>query len=115
MQKKNKKVFKAKYSNFNTQKKVRKEENPMIKALQKIAIMGGTVTYFYTKEERVWNTLESKWEDKVTVKARLHSDINPQVFYKLVDGRTVRRTYEEVIQMFHEIAQDYGASSFELG
>jgi len=114
MQRKNSKAFRVNNSSSNAQK-VHKKENPMIKALQKVAIMGGTITYLFTSTTKVWNEDKKEWEPVTTVKWRQHSNINPLVFYKLVDNRSVRRTYEEVLEVFQDISEDMGACYFEIG
>lgn len=114
MQRNKKKAHKANNSNFSA-KKVQRKENPIVKTLQKVQAMGGTITYFYTKESKVWDEDTKEWVTKNDVTARLHSDINPEVFHKLVDGKLVRRAYEEVLQVFEDTMRDNGADYFEIG
>ena len=113
MQKKKRKVFGANNSNSNT-KVHTTQQNPMVKALQRAHTMGGTISYHFISE-RIKFSKENPDGEAYQVKSVLSSNINPAIFSKIAEGRSVRRSYEEIITMFQEITRDIGASYFEIG
>lgn len=87
----------------------------VLKILQKLYNGdGGTISYvFFT--ERIRFTKENPLGEIYRIKSTQHSDINSNVFYKLENNRVVRRSFEEVLQVFEDTKDDLGASYFIIG
>lgn len=87
-------------------------EQKIEQVLQKIKQgTGGTVSYVFISE-RVVFTKDKPDGETIQVKSFLHSNINPQVFFKLEGNKTVRRSMAEVIEVFETTMIDLGAREF---
>lgn len=107
MNKKNKKGFKPKNSKLTTSPK-------LLKTLNKVERMGGSVSYI-TLTERIKFTKEHPNGEVYHTKSVLHSDVNPEVFFKFENNRRIRRTPQEILAVFESIKIDLGASYYILG
>jgi len=104
----NKKVIKPKISKFDSSSK-------LLKALETIRENnGGTISYVFVRE-RIKFSKENPLGEIVQEKSTLYSAINPEVLYKMMDGRRVRRSPQEVIQIFDDTKWDNGASYYIIG
>lgn len=102
----------------NSQVKKKKEPNKskfnfspkLLKVLHGIQENGGTVTYVFI-EERI-----SFKEDPLGVvfnkKSNLVAPINPDSFFKDSNGRVIRKSIPEIMEMFEDTRDDMGASYF---
>jgi hypothetical protein len=103
----------------NNSKKGAKEkysiQNPsprLLKTLQTIhKNQGGTVTYVFI-QERIKFTKQSPLGITVKHKSSTSAPISPLVFQKEVKGKLVRRSPQEVLDVFQDTANDIGASYF---
>jgi|SRR6187402_672658 len=108
MSEQHKPAFKKKKSTLETSPK-------LLKALKKIENgVGGTVSYV-TLTERIKFTKENPDGEVYYTKSFLHSSINTEVFFKMHEGKRMKRTYAEVIQVFHDTSIDQGANYFIIG
>lgn len=75
--------------------------------------IGGTISYIFL-EERIRFTKEHPDGEKYFKKSIRHSPINNEVFYKVENGKTSRRSPSEVIQIFENIKNDIGAAYYVI-
>lgn len=103
---KNKKVIKPNNSKFvNKRSKV-------LQLLHKIFIAkSGTVSYVFLSE-RVRFTKENPNGEIYTNKSITHSNINPVIFTKVENGRTYKRSLEEVVKVLEDTCHDLGANYY---
>lgn len=86
----------------------------VLQALQKVATLGGTITYFFL-EDRIRFTEEHPEGEAYQRKTSLHADINQEVFYTLDHGKKRKRTPAEVLQVFEDTCWDKGAAYYLIG
>lgn len=67
---------------------------------------GGAVSYVFVSERY------DKDGNVIYNKSFLHSSINPEVFFKLENNKKVKRTIQEVIEVFEAIKVDLGATEY---
>lgn len=75
------------------------------KKLQKIRFEGGgTISYVFISEriDKEGNVIHNR--------SFLHSSINPEVFFKMEGTKKVRRSNDEVLEVFESIKADLGAN-----
>lgn len=75
--------------------------------------IGGTISYVFL-EERIRFTKEYPNGEKYFRKSIRHSPINHEVFYKVENGKTTRRSPSEVIEVFETTKNDIGASYYVI-
>jgi hypothetical protein len=83
----------------------------MLKSLKDVEIVGGTVTYVFLSE-RWEEPTEANPTGVVIKKTVMKAAINSEVFFKMLEGKRVRRSPHEVLTVFKETAWDLGASEF---
>ena len=106
---KDKKSIKQKDSKFDAGKA------KVLKILQNLYSNGtGSISYVFVTE-RVIFTKENPLGEVIKVKTTQHTDISNAVFYEVENGKTVRRSFEEVLKVFEDTKHDLGASYFIIG
>ena len=81
-----------------------------LEGLKKVMLnMGGTVTYYFETERIIFTTDEPDGETVISTSI-LQSSINSQCFL----GERGKKTPQQLLQMFQDIAWDLGATRFEL-
>ena len=76
--------------------------------------MGGSISYI-TLTERIRFTKEHPNGEIYHNKSVLYSNINPEVFFKVENNRRMRRSPQEVLEVFESIKIDLGASYYIIG
>ena len=85
----------------------------LLKALEKIKD-GGTIAYVFLTD-RVKFSKEFPEGEVYQKKSILYSNVNSEIFFKMVDGRRIRRSPQEVLQIFDDTKWDNGASYYIIG
>lgn len=83
----------------------------LLKALSNLAEEGGTVSYVFLSE-RIRFTSQYPEGEVYHTKSILHSHINSEMFFKVVDGKKYKRNPNEIIEILEDTKWDLGASSF---
>ena len=104
----NKKVLKPKYSKPETSPKLLQ----VLKEIQNNN--GGSVSYVFV-QDRIKFSKEFPLGEIVQQKSTLYCTINPEIFYKMVEGKKIRKSPQEIIQIFEDTKSDNGASYYVIG
>ena len=109
----NKKVIKPKHSKPETSPK-------LLQVLKEIQDNdGGTVSYIFIRDRVKIQKGELIGKDYEPIeyqeKSTLHCTINPEIFFKMIEGKKMRRSSQEIIQIFEDTKSDNGASYYIIG
>jgi hypothetical protein len=85
----------------------------LLHALEKVKD-GGSISYIFLTE-RTRFSKEFPLGETYQHKSVLHCAIKPEMFYKMVDGKKVRRSMAEILQVFDDTKWDNGASYYIIG
>ena len=103
---KNKKVIRPNNSKSDNKR------SKVLQLLHKIFIAkSGTVSYVFLSE-RVRFTKENPNGETYANKSVIHSNINPAIFTKVENGRTYKRSLEEVAKVLEDTCHDLGANYY---
>lgn len=83
----------------------------ILKSLKEVEIVGGTVTYVFLSE-RVGPSTHDNPTGTYHTKSVTKAAINPEIFYKIIEGKKIRRSPYEILQVFEDTKWDLGASEF---
>jgi len=101
-------------NNFSRNKSTREVSSELLKALKK-AYFGeaGVISYIFI-EPRLKFSKKYPHGERVYNKSKTVCPINPQVFVGENKGKEFKRSPSEVLNIFHGIKEDLGASYFEI-
>lgn len=103
---KNKKVIRPNNSKSDNKR------SKVLQLLHKIFITNsGTISYVFLSE-RIRFTKENPEGETYVNKSITHSDINPAIFTKVENGRTYKRSLEEVVKVLEDTCHDLGANYY---
>lgn len=105
MKKVNKKGKRVNNSNSNPSSKLLKTLETILKDED------GRVNYVFVEEKTIFDK-ESPEGREVRLKSSIGAPINKEVFKKEVRGKLIKRTYQEILQVFEDTTEDLGADYF---